>query len=292
MQITELIHALKIPFQVIEPSGRRITRFVYVYLILGKRIILIDSGVASSEMMILDYLKKKGRRPEEISQLILTHSHPDHIGAARAVQRVSGCSIAAHAAERSWIEDVDLQSRQRPVPGFRSLVGGSVHVDHVLQDGDVLENCDGLCLQVLHTPGHSPGSISLWLAAELALFTADAIPIPGDLPIFQDIQASARSVMHLMSFENLRLLLSAWDDPRRDGDALNAMDDGQDYLQRIHDAVRSVAEREADSVRSDPMLLCRLALTELGLPEAMANPLAAGSFASALKHLDKENLLE
>ena len=170
MQIAKNIHALRIPFNITDPSGKMIPRFVYVYLILGEKIYLIDSGVASSEKIILDYLKKIGRSPEEISTLILTHSHPDHIGAAKAIKSITGCIVAAHTAERAWIEDVDLQERERPVPGFQTLVGGSVKVDLVLQDGDILDLGDGNRLHVLHTPGHSPGSISLWLPEDWGAF--------------------------------------------------------------------------------------------------------------------------
>ena len=45
----------------------------------------------------------------------------------------------AHPAERSWIQDVNLQNRERPVPGFSKLVGGSVQLDHELKDGDVID---------------------------------------------------------------------------------------------------------------------------------------------------------
>ena len=63
MQITDHVHALKIPFQITDPSGQKIDRFVYAYLIYGQKIYLIDSGVASSEKIILDYLKATGRSP-------------------------------------------------------------------------------------------------------------------------------------------------------------------------------------------------------------------------------------
>ena len=225
MQITDRIHALKIPFQITDPSGQKVPRFVYIYLIYGQRIFLIDSGVASSEKIILDYLKSTGRKPAEISQLILTHSHPDHIGAARAIKSISGCTVAAHAAEKSWIEDVDLQERERPVPGFKTLVAGSVHVDQILQDEDVLD-LDYESMQVLHTPGHSPGSISLWLPEVGALFSADAVPVPGSMPIYQDILASVRSIKRLKCVQGIKFLLSAWDEPRLDGDAYRVMDEG------------------------------------------------------------------
>jgi hydroxyacylglutathione hydrolase len=280
MQITDHVHALKIPFQITDPSGQKIDRFVYAYLIYGQKIYLIDSGVASSEKVILNYLKATGRSPEEISTLILTHAHPDHIGAAAAIKRISGCTVAAHAAEKAWIEDVDLQAKERPVPGFHSLVGGSVQVDRTLQDGDVLHLESGLTLQVLHTPGHSPGSISLWLAEDGALFSADAIPIAGDMPIYQDILESVRSIQKLASIPQIKLLLAAWDEPRSVREAYRIMDEGLQYLQRIHGSVHKVAGANPGI---SPMELCPRVLVELGLPGIMANPLVAASFQASLR---------
>ena len=290
MQITDRIHALLIPFQITDPSGGKVPRFVYVYLIYGKRIFLIDSGVASSEKIILDYLKSTDRQPEEISQIILTHSHPDHIGAARAIKMISGSTVAAHAAEKSWIEDVDLQERERPVPGFKSLVAGSVHVDQTLQDGDLLD-LDSLRVHVMHTPGHSSGSICLWLPEEGALFSADAVPVPGSMPIYQDILASVRSIQRLRLIPGIKFLLSAWDEPRLNGDAYRVMDEGLGYLQRIHNAVFKVAGGAGRAAGLDSMELCHRTLAELGLPEAMANPLVARSFQSSLKLHGQQDLL-
>ncbi len=289
MQITEHVHALKIPFQVTNPSGLKIPRFVYIYLIHGRKICLIDSGVASSSQIILDHQTHAGRSPKDISLLILTHAHPDHIGAAKALKNISGCVIAAHAAEKAWIEDVDLQEAERPVPGFKSLVEGSIPVDLILKDGDVLDLGDGLDMQVIHTPGHSPGSISLWLPEEGALFSADAIPTAGSMPIYEDIRASARSIQRLKSIQGIKVLLSAWDEPRMGMEAYRIMDSGLDYLLRIHDAVIKVADSDA-SLGS--MELCKWVLEDLRLPKAMANPLVARSFQASLSMLDQRDLLK
>ncbi|MCK9440684.1 MAG: MBL fold metallo-hydrolase [Methanothrix sp.] len=283
MQITDHVHALKIPFQITDPSGQKIPRFVYAYLIYGQDICLIDSGVAGSEKIILEYLKSTGRSPQEISTLILTHAHPDHIGASAAIKRISGCTVAAHAAEKTWIEDVDLQAKERPVPGFFSLVGGSVQVDRTLQEGDILHLAGGLTLQVLHTPGHSPGSISLWLAEDGALFSADAVPITGDMPIYQDIQASVRSVQRLACIPEIKLLLAAWDEPRRSSEAYRIMAEGRQYLQRIHSSILKMAGENPALVELENMQLCRRVLVELGLPLIMANPLVAASFQASLR---------
>ena len=280
MQITKNVHALKVRFQVASPSGAKMDRFVYVYLICGKKVYLIDSGVASSGELIFDYLRSTGRTPEEISMLVLTHSHPDHIGAAQTIKKRSGCTVAAHELERAWIEDVDLQERERPVPGFKAMVEGSVKVDRTLKDGDVLDLEDGLRLKVLHTPGHSPGSISILKPDEGVLICGDAIPLEGSMPIYDDPLSSIESIKKLGATNGIRILLSAWDEPQEDAMVYRRMDEGISYLQRIDDAVHKITNEHP---ALGPMELCKLILKEIGLPEIMANPLVARSFQSNLK---------
>ena len=123
MQITKHVHSIKIPFQVKTDSGN-LNRFVYSYLIYGDNTCLIDSGVVSSEDIIFDYMEKIGLKPTDISLMVLSHSHPDHIGSAKSIKEKSGCKVMAHSGERSWIEDVELQAKERPVPNFHLLVGG------------------------------------------------------------------------------------------------------------------------------------------------------------------------
>jgi len=289
MQITEHIHALKVPFQITDRSGQKVQRFVYVYLIYGEKICLIDSGVASSEQFIFDYLRETGRRPDEISLLILTHSHPDHVGSAKAIKMASGCRVAAHGVEKAWIEDVDLQYRERPVPGFHSLVGGSVEVDSILKEGDILDIGDGLRLTVIHTPGHSNGSISLWLAEKGVLFTGDAIPLPGEMPVYDDPIESVKSIKRLKAIVGIKILLAAWDQPREGMQAYRIMDESMGYLQRIHEAVIKISSEQPTL---DSMELTKRVLKELGLPEAMANPMVARSFQANLKVRNHQNLLQ
>ena len=290
MQVTPSIHALRHTFTIPAAPGRTLDRFVYSYIIFGETITLIDTGVAGCEKTIFNAIRSAGRDPAEIALIILTHSHPDHIGAAKAIRDATGCSIAAHPAERGWIEDVELQNRERPVPGFVTLVGGPVQLDHELVDGDGIEPDDTrtVDLQVFHTPGHSKGSISLWMESEGALFSGDAIPVAGDLPVYDDVVASARSLHRLRGITGIRILLSAWDEPREMGDAYRQMDRGATYLQKIHTIIRSDAGAGGD----DLMELTRKTATTLGLPPQAVNPLLARTFAANLRVRDRETLTE
>jgi len=289
MQITPSIHAIRHSFKVPITPDISIDRFVYSYLMYGETITLIDTGVAGGEMQIFDTIRSSGRNPSEIALIVLTHSHPDHIGSARAIQRETGCSIAAHPAERAWIEDVDLQNRERPVPGFATLLGGPVSVDNELMDGDSIEpdeTREGE-IQVFHTPGHSAGSLSLFLHNEGALFSGDAIPVPGDLPVYDDALLSVRSIKKLKAIRGIRVLLSSWDEPRCGDLAYRRMDQALTYLQQVHEAVLVSA---CDGI-SDPMELTVKTVALLGLPPQAVNPLLARTFAANLRVRDRKNLL-
>ena len=288
MQITPSIHAIRHVFRIPVAPGIALDRFVYSYLVYGETITLIDTGVAGCEKDIFEYLRSTGRDSSEIALIILTHSHPDHIGAARAIWQETGCSIAAHPAERAWIEDVDLQNRERPVPGFATLVGGPVPVDHELMDGDSVEPDETRAgeMQVLCTPGHSAGSISLFLHNEGALFCGDAVPVFGELPVYDDALLSVRSVKKLKAISGIRILLSSWDDPRKGDDAYRQMDRALDYLQQVHKAVLASAGNDF----SDMVELTKKAVAVLGLPPQAANPLLARTFAANLQIRDQENL--
>lgn len=106
------IHQIRIDFQVTP----EIERYVYVYLIEAKNCYLVDSGVYGCEKQILQCLEGIGRTASDIKGIVLTHAHPDHIGSAAWFQEHTDCRIYASAGEKRWIENIDLQFQERPIP--------------------------------------------------------------------------------------------------------------------------------------------------------------------------------
>ncbi|HMM41515.1 MAG TPA: MBL fold metallo-hydrolase [Thermomicrobiales bacterium] len=96
--------------------------------------------------------------------LVLTHTHWDHIGDAEAIRAQYDIPLAVHPLERGRLDAPG--DTPAPVPPAR--------VDRELAEGDELELGDQT-LVVMHTPGHSPGQVSLYLAAANLLFGGDTL---------------------------------------------------------------------------------------------------------------------
>jgi hydroxyacylglutathione hydrolase len=279
MKISGSVSSLKIPFRIPGGGGRFMERSVNAFMISGRNLCLIDAGVAESAPFILSMVRDAGRDPGEVSTLILTHSHPDHIGGARAIQKATSCIIAAHPAERAWIENTNLQARERPIPGFPILVEGPVRIDRLLADGDRIGIGGDRSLAVIHTPGHSSGSISLFLEDEGVLISGDAIPVKGEIPVYDDPFASLRSIEKLEKIQGAKILLPSWDSPKKGGEIRRAMANGKEIVRALQTAVARAVEEDPDPAR-----VTRRVVEALGLPEA-AFPVISRTVAGHLKAL-------
>jgi len=103
----------------------------------------------------------------DIEMIILTHGHSEHIAALYEVQELTGAAVAIH------IEDADFLEGRGSVSSQFGISYRTPHPpDRLLRDGDII-NAGGLSLTVLHTPGHTPGSICLLSAGRV--FTGDTL---------------------------------------------------------------------------------------------------------------------
>lgn len=152
------------------------------YCLLGESLTLIDPGHVRNEFgePCLEYLTRAmaadGLRLEEVKLILLTHAHPDHGEAAGLIKEKSGARLAMHAAEEEhWLAMYRLL-----YPGQREEPKGRPIPDFFLDEGElVLGRTRRITLQVLHTPGHSPGSLTFYWPEEKVLFTGDVVFAAG-----------------------------------------------------------------------------------------------------------------
>lgn len=137
------------------------------YLIGGEMPILIDPGHQHLVEHLIKKMEKDGNRPEDIRGIITTHIHPDHFEAVQTLAR-PGVFIALHREEEQFMEEVGSDFYRAS-----GMEKPKINVDFYLQEGEL--QVGSKTLQVLHTPGHSPGSISLYWPEKKALFTGDVI---------------------------------------------------------------------------------------------------------------------
>lgn len=267
MLVDDRLLSLHLPFEVPLVPGRALPRSVRTFVLLGRRGHVIDAGVAGHEAAILGAIEGHGLAPRSLATLLLTHAHPDHLGGARALVAATGATVLAGAGERHWIETPDVQRRERPVPGFDALVGGGVRVDRALADGDRVELEEGLTLEVIGTPGHSPGHLAFWEPSRRWLFCGDAVPVPGDLPIYDDAAAALASLERLGRLGEIRWLLAAWDEPRAGEAAAAALAAGRHAIVALQRRVDALAAELPGA--SHPELAAAL-LERLGLPGGLA----------------------
>lgn len=158
---------------------------VNAYLLSGPDgLTLIDTGGPGTADMILRAVKQLGNSPSELTTIILTHAHPDHIGSAAALARATGAVVLIHALDK----DIAEKGRGfRPMKASPGLLLGllfklfapkpntsvePVHIDQVVAEGALLAVAGGL--DIVHVPGHCAGQVAVIWQRHKILFAADA----------------------------------------------------------------------------------------------------------------------
>ncbi len=162
-------------------------------LVFGTEIVLIDSGAGRSVRTIIGNMERAELDPCAVSTLILTHCHIDHIGGAPFMKKRYGCRLLIHAQDAKAVETGD------PVRTAANWYGTdfpATPVDVVLQEDETVLSFGKENLHLLHTPGHTPGSLSIYLdrGEKRILFGQD---IHGPfLPAFDSDIIQWRESMH------------------------------------------------------------------------------------------------
>jgi glyoxylase-like metal-dependent hydrolase (beta-lactamase superfamily II) len=170
---------------------------VNVHLVeLDEGFMLIDSGVATDEcfQILESALTERGLKWPNIKILLLTHYHPDHIGLSWKILDLSGAKLIMHRADVAYLEEL---ARANGVPCFadamrlggvpeelatemeRALRGNrpafrTHHPQQILEGGETLP-IQGATLEVVWTPGHTPGHVCLYSPQHRTLISGDHV---------------------------------------------------------------------------------------------------------------------
>ena len=178
---------------------------VKAHLILEAELSLIDCGYAGSQSRIEAAVSGHGRSIADLARVVCTHGHPDHAGSARELA-LRGIPILMHPADAealatTWRDALRRPSRSRLFDAITPELPTFVPIG----DGDILPMLGGL--EVVYTPGHTPGSVCLYGRRDRVLFVGDTLTrrfgrlSPASALYSDDVATARRSVQRLASLD-------------------------------------------------------------------------------------------
>jgi len=149
---------------------------VYAFLIDEPRLTLIDAGLIGSGKRVQRYLHRIGRTVNDLARIVCTHAHPDHVGGVRELAGEREVEVLMHPADLEGLsvtlrDAVANRNRGQLIAYFTRHPGEATPI----VDGQVLPILGGL--RVVHTPGHTPGSVCLYAERHKLLFVGDVLQV-------------------------------------------------------------------------------------------------------------------
>lgn len=142
------------------------TPVVNSYLLVGERVVVIDTFGSRGAKRILGTLEKLGKSPDDVALIVLTHGHADHIGGAEELRSRTRAPIALHWADLEMVQE-GYAPKRLPIGGAARLLSrfrrpqSTALVTDIMLEGSVNLDGYGVDAQVIETPGHTPGSVSV-----------------------------------------------------------------------------------------------------------------------------------
>lgn len=199
----------------------------------GEGLALIDAGSGQDNQWISRNLESDGLDPTAIKWLINTHAHYDHAAGSRWFREETGCEVWIHESDADTLESGD---RSLTLAEFRNLQFDPCPVDRRFKDGDRLA-IGRYELEVIHTPGHSPGSVILSFQHnedKTVWFAGDTVQPQGCLPIL-NIPGSDLYVYR----DSINKLMDRKVDALFPGHGIFVFGNGKKHVESIHHKLHS-----------------------------------------------------
>jgi glyoxylase-like metal-dependent hydrolase (beta-lactamase superfamily II) len=188
-----------------------VTGNVYI-LVDGDKVFLVDTGLPRSYPRIEKYLSSTDFTSMRFEACVMTHWHPDHVGCAARLRQELGVKLLVGAADAAFVSGEKMGPRPKGLVGLAfKFFGGLMRApsftpDSTLEDGQTVGP-----LRVIHTPGHTPGSLCLYHSESKTLFSGDALLTssgnlrPPDPRFTEDVGLAMTSLRKLTQYhiENL-----------------------------------------------------------------------------------------
>ncbi|MHA1792745.1 MAG: MBL fold metallo-hydrolase [Promethearchaeota archaeon] len=156
-------------------EGRGFDSNMYLIVNDDKEITLIDTGHDEDRKYLLDYIENIGLKPDNITDIILTHVHVDHSGGLKVLVDKFGSRVHVFEKEADAIEKGDLTVT---LAGMFKGYFDAVKVDHVMKEGEIY-SFGAYNFKIINTPGHTAGSICLLEEKNGILISGDTVFADG-----------------------------------------------------------------------------------------------------------------
>jgi metallo-beta-lactamase class B len=155
-------------------------------------VILIDCGVSEDVALLRESLWEVGLKATDVRYLLLTHAHYDHVFGANKLRSLSGATVCAGQPDCEVLREPDIDALFSVFPRV-DYSGAPITVDRELSDGDIIELGETR-IEVLSTPGHTPGSICFLIErdGQTILFSGDVIASLNFGPATYPVRLSPR----------------------------------------------------------------------------------------------------
>lgn len=199
---------------------------------------LIDAGMSKDGKKILNFIEASlSRKPSDVKTIVLTHSHLDHVRGAFAIKQATGAKVAIHAEDAEYLSGRKVAEPKGAMGLLFKILGPFFKFTPFEPDLKLNENDKIGALTVIHTPGHTPGSISLYDQSRKMIFVGDAVltrnaKLQGPPRMFtMDLKQANDSIAKISGFD-FDVLLSGHGEPLKSPDAPKLVKELSELLQK------------------------------------------------------------